>query len=68
MMFYEDDVISEVRKNREELVREYGGAEAYFRHILEEQKLLEKKGWLFTSPGMSSNSRLNPVEATDDDQ
>jgi hypothetical protein len=41
--------VAQVRKNRRELVEEYGGVEGYSKHLDEQRPILEKQGWKFIS-------------------
>jgi hypothetical protein len=50
MKYLDADIIAEVRKNREELLREYGGIEGLHKHMDEERPLLEAQGWKFETP------------------
>jgi hypothetical protein len=49
MIFYEDEIVNEVRKNRAELLEEYGGIEGLHKHMKEERPILESQGWKFVS-------------------
>ena len=49
MIFYEDEIINEVRRNREELLEEYGGIEGLHRHMDDELPLLIQQGWKVVS-------------------
>ncbi|GHT50165.1 MAG: hypothetical protein Ta2G_12870 [Termitinemataceae bacterium] len=49
MIFYEDDIITEVRRNREELLEEYGGIEGLHKHMKEELPFLIQQGWKMVS-------------------
>jgi hypothetical protein len=50
MIFYEDEIVTEVRRNREALLEEYGGIEGLHKHMKEERPILEAQGWKFESP------------------
>jgi hypothetical protein len=50
MIFYKDEIVEEVRRNREELLQEYGGVNGYLKHLTDEQLRLEKEGWVFVTP------------------
>jgi hypothetical protein len=49
MMFYEDEIVAEVRRNREALLKEYGGIDGLHKHMKEERPRLEMEGWKFES-------------------
>jgi len=49
-MFYVNvDPITEVRHNRELLLKKYGGIDGLHEHMEEERPKLEKLGWKFVS-------------------
>ena len=50
MTYYEDDIVAEVRRNREELLLEHGGIEGYLKYLDEQRPILESQGWKFASP------------------
>jgi hypothetical protein len=50
MIFYEDEIVAEVRRNREALLKEYGGIEGLHKHMEEERPILVAQGWKFESP------------------
>jgi hypothetical protein len=58
-MFYEDEVVAEVRRNREELLAEYGGIEGLHKHMEEERPILEAQGWKFVSTEEVAARKLN---------
>jgi hypothetical protein len=45
MIFFEDDIVDEVRRHRKELLEEYGGIDGLHKHMEEELPLLIKQGW-----------------------
>jgi hypothetical protein len=47
MNVFEDDIVAEVRRHRSELLEEYGGIEAYLKHIEMDRPRLEREGWRF---------------------
>jgi hypothetical protein len=47
---FEDEIVAEVRKHREELLDEFGGTAELHRHFEQERSLLEKQGWVFATP------------------
>ena len=49
-MFYRDEIVAEVRRNREALLEEYGGIDGLHKHMEEERPLLEAQGWRFETP------------------
>jgi hypothetical protein len=44
-----DEIIAEVRHNRECLLRKYGGIDGLHKHMDEERPILEKAGWKFVT-------------------
>ena len=46
---YQDEIITEVRRNRAQLLEIYGGMKGLQRHMKEERPNLEKEGWHFIS-------------------
>ena len=46
---YHDDIVSEVRFNREKLLEIYGGIVGLQKYMKEERPKLEKQGWCFVS-------------------
>jgi hypothetical protein len=50
MIFLEDEIITEIRKTRENLLEEYGGIEGYNRRLAAERPRWETEGWRFVSP------------------
>jgi hypothetical protein len=49
MKCLDTDIIAEVRQNREQLLKKYGGIDGYLQHLAEERPQLEKDGWKFVS-------------------
>jgi hypothetical protein len=50
MIYYEDDIVAEVRRNREELLEEHGGIEGYLKYLKEQRPKHEMQGWKFRTP------------------
>jgi hypothetical protein len=48
-MSRENNLIAEVRNNREQLLVKYGGIDGLHRHMDAERPNLEKQGWQFVS-------------------
>jgi len=46
---YNDEIVAEIRKNREKLLEIYGGIRGLQKHMKEERHSLEKEGWQFVS-------------------
>jgi hypothetical protein len=44
---FEDEIVTEVRKHRMELLEEYGGIVGYLKHIEADRPRLEHEGWRF---------------------
>jgi len=49
MTYIDNDPVAEVRRNREGLLKKYGGIDGLHRHMDEERPELEKQGWTFVS-------------------
>jgi hypothetical protein len=49
MKAYCDEIVAEVRRNREKLLEMYGGIDGLHKHMDEERPRLEKEGWKFIS-------------------
>ena len=49
MIFYEDEIVNEVRRTRARLLKQYGGIEGLHRHMDEELPLLIQQGWKVVS-------------------
>jgi hypothetical protein len=49
MIFYEDEIVNEVRRTRAKLLKQYGGIEGLHRHMDEELPLLIQQGWKVVS-------------------
>jgi hypothetical protein len=47
MMFYKDEIVEEVRRTREELLRKYGGITGLRKRYAEERPRFEKERWVF---------------------
>jgi hypothetical protein len=47
MTVFEDEIVTEVRKHRTELLEEYGGIEGYLKHLEADRPRLEREGWRF---------------------
>jgi hypothetical protein len=47
MKYVDTDIVAEVRKNREELLADYGGIKGYLKHLDEDRHRLEREGWKF---------------------
>jgi hypothetical protein len=49
MIHYSDDdeIMHEVRQNKAELLKEYGGVQGLLQHMDNERPALEKQGWKF---------------------
>jgi hypothetical protein len=47
MKYIDTNIVAEVRKNREELLADYGGIEGYLKHLDEDRPRLEREGWKF---------------------
>jgi hypothetical protein len=47
MNVFEDEIVTEVRKHRTELLEEYGGIAGYLKHIEADRPRLEREGWRF---------------------
>jgi len=45
MKHYKDDIIAEVRKNREELLEEHGGIEEYLKYLQSQHSRWEAEGF-----------------------
>jgi hypothetical protein len=45
MIFYEDEIVNEVRRTRAKLLKQYGGIEGLHKHMDKEFPLLIKQGW-----------------------
>jgi hypothetical protein len=54
MTYYEDDIVAEVRHNREELLLEHGGIEGCLKYFKEQRPMLESQGWKIASPKTST--------------
>jgi hypothetical protein len=50
MIYYEDDIVAEVRRNREELLEDHGGIEGYLKYLKEQRPKLEMQGWKIKTP------------------
>jgi hypothetical protein len=46
--FY-DNILAEVRKNKEEVLKKYGGIDGLHKHMDEDRPRLEKEGWHFAT-------------------
>jgi hypothetical protein len=51
------DIVAEVRRNREELLAEYGGIEGYHKHLEDMRPQWEAEGWVFATPEMVASKR-----------
>ena len=49
MICIDTDLVAEVRRNRELLLKKYGGIDGLHKHMDEERPKLEKQGWKFVS-------------------
>ncbi|MDR3172047.1 MAG: hypothetical protein LBU17_10545 [Treponema sp.] len=49
MKYLDTDIIAEVRKAREELLRKHGGIDGLHKYMDKERPLLEAQGWKFTT-------------------
>jgi hypothetical protein len=49
MTYAEDDPILELFRNREAVIKEYGGIEGWLKHIDDDRPRLEAEGWKFVS-------------------
>jgi hypothetical protein len=47
MNVFEDEIVTEVRNHRAELLKKYGTIEAYNKHLREDRPRLEREGWRF---------------------
>jgi hypothetical protein len=47
MTYIDTDPVAEVRRNREALLKQYGGIDGLHKHMDEERPELEKRGWKF---------------------
>jgi hypothetical protein len=54
MTYYEDDIVAEVRHNREELLLEHGGIEGYLKYLEEQHQRWEYQGFKFSAPKTES--------------
>jgi hypothetical protein len=62
MIFYEDDIVNEVRRNREELLAEYGGIEGLHKHMDEELPHLIQQGWkVISAEEVAAKHKRNSV-------
>jgi hypothetical protein len=58
MTYYEDDIVAEVRHNREELLLEHGGIEGYLKYLQAQRRRWEALGFKFFTP----KRRASPVK------
>ncbi|GMO22116.1 MAG: hypothetical protein Ta2B_01000 [Termitinemataceae bacterium] len=49
MIFYEDEIVTEVRRTRAKLLKQYGGIEGLHKHMDEELPFLIQQGWKVVS-------------------
>jgi len=49
MICIDTDLVAEVRRNRELLLKKYGGIDGLHKHMDEERPKLERQGWKFVS-------------------
>jgi hypothetical protein len=49
MICIDNDPVAAVRRNREALLKQYGGIDGLRKHMDEERPELEKQGWRFMS-------------------
>ena len=49
MTYYEDDIVAEVRHNREELLLEHGGIENYLKYLQTQHRRWEALGFKFST-------------------
>ena len=56
-----EDFIAGVRKNKADLLEEYGGIDGLRKHMDDERSLLEKQGWKFTTLEEVLARKLEPV-------
>jgi hypothetical protein len=49
MDYHEENPLSEVRRIRAELLKEYGGIDGWHKHNMAERPRLEKEGWRFAT-------------------
>jgi len=49
MKEYLDEIVAEVRKNREELLAEHGGIEAYLKYLDEQRPKMEAMGFKYAT-------------------
>jgi hypothetical protein len=54
---YQDEIVTEVRRNRAKLLEMHGGMKGLQKYMKEERPQLEKEGWRFVSA--EEFSRLN---------
>jgi hypothetical protein len=64
MKFFEDEVVEEVRRNREKLLEEYGSMEAWNRHLKQERPRREREGWVYVSMEEVRRKRAEASETT----
>jgi hypothetical protein len=50
MSDYEEDIVAEVRRHREELLKEHGGIEGYLQYLKERRPYWESQGFKLTMP------------------
>jgi hypothetical protein len=62
MTYYEDDIVAEVRRRREELLREHGGIEGCLKYLQTQRRRWESLGFKFSSP----KSRDSPAKPAPD--
>jgi hypothetical protein len=60
---YHDEIVAEVRRNREKLLEMHGGMEGLQKYMKEERHQLEKEGWRFMPA--EEFSRLNKSNMPD---
>jgi hypothetical protein len=63
MIFYEDEIVNEVRRTRAKLLKQYGGIEGLHKHMDEELPLLIQQGWKVVSAAEVAAKKQNQTVA-----
>ena len=61
---YRDEIVTEVRCNREKLLEMHGGIEGLQKQMKEERLQLEKQGWHFVSVEEFSKTNTSKIPET----
>ena len=56
MKYNDTDLVAEVRRNREEILKEHGGYDGYRKYLAEQRPILETEGWKFVDYSKKSAS------------